>query len=288
MNNLVSVTPLEMNILLYSFQKSEIASQVDFIVGPSHLMSSLNMNGFSISLLKLEDGITEALTSEAEPVSWFIRKFGKISSIKSPKLPETMPYEPSENSRSRETIKAIAEELISLENELNALDEKVGDGDAGSTFATAGKKLLEVADKLPYANTAELLITIGRILARETGGSSGVLLSIMFTGAGNTYKEGSNLGRALMSGLQKMKNYGGAKEGERTMIDALQPAFKALENGENLDKVAEIARQGAESTKEITSTKFGRSSYLSESSLKNIPDPGAEAAARVFEKLVSL
>ena len=115
-----------------------------------------------------------------------------------------------------------------------------------------------------------------------------MLLSILFTGAGNAYKKESNLGKALMSGLQKMKDYGGAQEGERTMIDALQPAFMALENGENLDKVAENARKGAESTKKITNTKFGRSSYLSEDSLKNIPDPGAEAAARVFEKIASL
>ncbi|APS37478.1 dihydroxyacetone kinase subunit DhaK [Salegentibacter sp. T436] len=288
MNNLGRVTPIEMNILLNSFQKLEIARQVEYIIGPSQLMTSLNMSGFSISLLKLNEGLRDSLTSEVEPVSWFIRKFGGNSSIESPDLPDTMPFKPSENMQFKNAIKAVAEELISLENDLNAIDEKVGDGDAGSTFATAGKKLLEVADKLPYANTAELLITIGRILAREIGGSSGVLLSIMFTGAGNSYKEESNIGKALMSGLQKMKDYGGAKEGDRTMIDALQPAFSALENGKAIDVVAKKARQGADSTKEISSTKFGRSSYLSEESLKGIPDPGAEAVAIVFEKLASL
>ncbi|SFF77843.1 MULTISPECIES: dihydroxyacetone kinase subunit DhaK [Salegentibacter] len=288
MNNLGRVTPIEMNILLNSFQKLEIARQVEYIIGPSQLMTSLNMSGFSISLLKLNEGLRDSLTSEVEPVSWFIRKFGGNSSIESPDLPDTMPFKPSENMQFKNAIKAVAEELISLENDLNAIDEKVGDGDAGSTFATAGKKLLEVADKLPYANTAELLITIGRILAREIGGSSGVLLSIMFTGAGNSYKEESNIGKALMSGLQKMKDYGGAKEGDRTMIDALQPAFSALENGKKIDVVAKKARQGADSTKEISSTKFGRSSYLSEESLKGIPDPGAEAVAIVFEKLASL
>ena len=71
------------------------------------------------------------------------------------------------------------------------------------------------------------------------------------------------------------------------MIDALQPAFSALENSKAIDVVAKKARQGADSTKEISSTKFGRSSYLSEESLKGIPDPGAEAVAIVFEKLAS-
>ena len=89
----------------------------------------------------------------------------------------------------------------------------------------------------------------------------------------------------MLNGLDRMKEFGGAEEGQRTMIDALQPAFEALAEGKTLTEAAEGARAGADRTKEITQTKFGRSSYLSENSLDGIPDPGAEAAARVFEKL---
>ena len=190
------------------------------------------------------------------------------------------------NEKVEKSLKTITEELISLKKELNEIDEKVGDGDAGSTFAAGAKKIKELIPQLPLDNSAELFISIGRILARETGGSSGVLLSLMFTRAGNAYKENEHLGKALNEGLQKMKEFGGAEEGQRTMIDALQPAFKVLAEDGNLKTAAEKAREGAEKTKKITNTDFGRSSYLSEKSLKDIPDPGAEAVARVFEKLI--
>ncbi|MAN28835.1 MULTISPECIES: dihydroxyacetone kinase subunit DhaK [Mesonia] len=286
LNNLGSVTPIEMNILLHAFRKSELAAKVKCLVGPSQLMTSLNMNGFSLSLLQLDEEINKALTADVEPAAWIIREFGDVSSVSSPELPETLPFEATTNEKVEKSLKTITEELISLKKELNEIDEKVGDGDAGSTFAAGAKKIKELIPQLPLDNSAELFISIGRILARETGGSSGVLLSLMFTRAGNAYKENEHLGKALNEGLQKMKEFGGAEEGQRTMIDALQPAFKVLAEDGNLKTAAEKAREGAEKTKKITNTDFGRSSYLSEKSLKDIPDPGAEAVARVFEKLI--
>ncbi|SEB14341.1 dihydroxyacetone kinase subunit L [Pedobacter hartonius] len=178
--------------------------------------------------------------------------------------------------------------LVAIEKEINGLDAKVGDGDAGSTFSLTGKRLLSVVTKLPLNDTGKLLLTIGRILAREAGGSSGVLLSILFTAAGNTYSKDPDLGKALLEGLQKVKNYGGAEKGDRTMIDALQPAFEALANHESLAAAAQQARAGAEHTKTVINTKFGRSSYLSEAVLRDVPDPGAEVIARVFEKIAAM
>ena len=61
------------------------------------------------------------------------------------------------------------------------------------------------------------------------GGSSGVLMSIFFTAAGQKLEQGASMaGSALNAGLGQMKFYGGADEGDRTMIDALQPALAAL------------------------------------------------------------
>jgi len=288
LNNLGSVTPVEMNVLLNSFSKTSMAKNVKLLVGPGSFMTSLNMKGFSISVVKLNEEISEALLATCDPASWFISEFGKASSIKSPELPETLPFESSENAKTKKLLKEIAEELIDMKDEINALDEKVGDGDAGSTFASAGNNVLEVIDRLPYAKNWELFISIGRIFSREIGGSSGVLFSLLFTRAGNALKENDDLGKALLSGLDKMKDYGGAKQGERTMIDALQPAFEAIANGESMEEIKSAARKGADATKEITNTKFGRSSYLPEDSLKNVPDPGAEVVARVFEKLAAI
>ena len=287
-NNLGSVTPLEMNLIINSFSKTNLSSKVDYIIGPAQMMTSLNMNGFSLSMVLLDEEIEEALSAKNNIAHWHIRRYAKPEYLKSPELPETLQFEPSENNKHKQLVQEIAEYLIDLEAELNDLDEKVGDGDAGSTFATAGRKLKELKDKLPYDNISQLFTTVGRVLSREIGGSSGVLLSLLFTSAGSHLKENQNIGEAFLAGLQKMQDYGGAKQGERTMIDALEPAFESLANGESIKKASDKARKGADSTKEVTNTSAGRSSYLSENTLKDVPDPGAEMVARVLEKIAEI
>lgn len=286
-NNMGSVSPIEMSLLVNSFRKTKLAEKIDYMVGPAALMSSINMSGFSVSVLLLSPEIEKALLAEAEPIAWQVQAFKKPAEISSPKLPETIPYEASSNDQVYKLINNVAQLLVSIEKEINGLDAKVGDGDAGSTFALTGRRLLTVIDRLPLNDTGKLLLSIGRILAREAGGSSGVLLSILFTAAGTAYTKSPELGKSLLEGLQKVKNYGGAQTGDRTMIDALQPAFESLANGETISLVAQHARKGAEHTKTIINTKFGRSSYLSEEVLRNVPDPGAEVIARVFEKIAS-
>jgi len=286
-NNMGSVSPIEMSLLVNSFSKTKLAGQIDYMIGPGTLMSSINMSGFSVSILLLNEELEKALLAPAEPSAWQLQPFKKPSSVSSPKLPETIPYEASANGKVQKLIEDIGRLLVSIEKEINGLDAKVGDGDAGSTFALAGKRLLLVVEKLPLNDTGKLLLTIGRILAREAGGSSGVLLSILFTAAGNTYSKDPDLGKALAEGLQKVKDYGGAEQGDRTMIDALQPAFDALANHESLATAAQKAREGADNTKNIINTKFGRSSYLSEAVLRDVPDPGAEVIARVFGEIAS-
>ena len=286
-NNMGSVSPIEMSLLVNSFRKTKLAEKIDYMVGPAALMSSINMSGFSVSVLLLSPEIEKALLAEAEPIAWQVQAFKKPAEISSPKLPETIPYEASSNDQVYKLINNVAQLLVSIEKEINGLDAKVGDGDAGSTFALTGRRLLTVIDRLPLDDTGKLLLSIGRILAREAGGSSGVLLSILFTAAGTAYTKSPELGKSLLEGLQKVKNYGGAQTGDRTMIDALQPAFESLANGETISLVAQHARKGAEHTKTIINTKFGRSSYLSEEVLRNVPDPGAEVIARVFEKIAS-
>lgn len=286
-NNMGSVSPIEMSLLVNSFRKTKLAAKIDYMIGPAALMSSINMSGFSVSVLLLSPEIEKALLAEAEPIAWQVQAFKKPAEIISPKLPETIPYETSSNDQVYQLISNVAQLLVSIEKEINGLDAKVGDGDAGSTFALTGRRLLTVIDRLPLNDTGKLLLSIGRILAREAGGSSGVLLSILFTAAGTAYTKSPELGKSLLEGLQKVKDYGGAQTGDRTMIDALQPAFESLANGETISLVAQHARKGAEHTKTIINTKFGRSSYLSEEVLRNVPDPGAEVIARVFEKIAS-
>ncbi|MGL4405053.1 MAG: DAK2 domain-containing protein, partial [Notoacmeibacter sp.] len=119
-------------------------------------------------------------------------------------------------------------------------------------------------------------------------GSSGVLLAILFAAAGVAANEGASPAKAIQTGLMKMKHYGGANLGDRTMVDALEPALDALVAGKGLNFAAGAARKGAIATAKMKSAKAGRAAYVSAKNLGGVVDPGAEAAARVIEALAAM
>jgi dihydroxyacetone kinase len=90
---------------------------------------------------------------------------------------------------------------------------------------------------------------------------------------------------ALQAGLDRMMDYGGAKAGDRTMIDALQPALQSLQGSSDISVAARAARKGADATAAMTRARAGRSTYVSADNLKGINDPGAEAVALLLEGL---
>jgi dihydroxyacetone kinase len=180
-------------------------------------------------------------------------------------------------------LSAACTALIAAEAELNALDAKSGDGDTGSTVAAAVQSLANAIDKLPLADTAELFRAIGSTLSQSMGGSSGVILAIFFSSAGEAAANGNTLNNALISGLKRIQDVGGAQPGDRTMIDALTPALDALPHG--LTAAAQAARSGADATAQMTKARAGRATYVSASNLAGHNDPGAEAVALLLEHL---
>ena len=124
---------------------------------------------------------------------------------------------------------------------------------------------------------------LGNELSQTMGGSSGVILAIFFNATGDACARGLPLEKALAEGLDRVSQVGGAVVGDRTMIDALQPALDALPAG--IKKAAIAARNGADNTAKITKAKAGRAAYVPEENLKGHNDPGAEAVALVFEGL---
>jgi dihydroxyacetone kinase len=120
-------------------------------------------------------------------------------------------------------------------------------------------------------------------LSQTMGGSSGVLLAIFFAAAGDASAGGKSWIGALTAGLDRVMQVGGAKPGDRTMIDALAPALAALPQG--LVAATQAARAGADGTARMTRAKAGRASYLSADKLAGFNDPGAEGVARLFEDL---
>ncbi len=281
MNNLGSTTPLEMSVLTHALTKSGL---VKHIIGPAPLMTSLDMHGFSVSIMDVSPSEHAALATSVTMPAWT-----GMNNVVEPlvvRLPDGLtPIEPipSKNDGTRRIIENVANLLISSEAQLNALDAKSGDGDTGSTLATAAHALKTSLDRMPLADLTQLFPALGNELSQTMGGSSGVILAIYFNAAADACANGGSVQDALVEGLNRVSQVGGAKVGDRTMIDALSPALEALPNG--IAAAAVAARTGADKTASIHRAKAGRAAYVPEENLKGHNDPGAEAVALLFETL---
>ena len=284
LNNLGSTTPLEMGVLAEELMRSRLGRQIGWMVGPAPMMTSLDMRGFSVSLLPVTAEVERALMAPVAPVAWpGCLPVGPVATLPLPDGLTPIQPLPSQNPATRALIEDCCAVLIAAEGDLNALDAKSGDGDTGSTLATAARALVAALDRLPLADQTQLHRAIGQELSQTMGGSSGVLLAIFFAAAGDASAGGHDLIGALRAGLERIERVGGARPGDRTMIDALAPALGRLPEG--IAAAAAAARAGADATAGITRARAGRGSYLSEGSLAGHNDPGAEAVARLFEHL---
>ncbi|RWG87898.1 dihydroxyacetone kinase subunit DhaK [Mesorhizobium sp.] len=286
-NNLGSVPPLEMSLIANAVLASPLGKAVTLTVGPGHLMTALNMNGFSLSLIKLDAEREAALSAPVDPHAWPPAKPVRQPVVVAAAKPASRDATgvASRDTGAERLITAVCEKLISLEEALNGLDAKAGDGDTGSTVATGARSVLGRIDALPLADRAATLAAIGDTLGTSMGGSSGVLLSIFFTAAAQSLKGGAALGKALLAGLDRMTFYGGAKIGDRTMVDSLEPALKALD-ASGLEAAAKAARHGAEATAAMQKAKAGRSAYVGRQ--LDIADPGAFAVAEAFAAVAAM
>lgn len=288
-NNLGGVSALEMALLTKELAQSALKENIAYLIGPAPLVSALDMKGFSLTLLKLNDLFEKALHEEVETLGW--QKpvaFAPLRVQEHSAIHDRVEYTASDNPRVAEIVSTVTQTLIQLENRLNALDAKVGDGDTGSTFAQGARDIAQRLEKkqLPLNDVSTLLLLVGERLATVMGGSSGVLMSIFFTAAGQTLHDGQPLPEALLSGLAQMKQYGGADLGDRTLIDALQPALEALQKGD-LQAAAQAANAGAEATANMVKAGAGRSSYVNKENLEGVTDPGAVAVAEVFKAMTA-
>lgn len=286
LNNLGGTTPLEMSVLAEELTHSRIGGQIRWLVGPAAMMTSLDMHGFSVSLLPVSKTEEALLQAPVAPWVWpGCLALGPVSILPLPDGLSPIQPLPSKNDETRRFIEKCCNILIAAEDDLNALDAKSGDGDTGSTLATAARALVTALDRMPLADLTQLYRAIGVELSQTMGGSSGVLLAIFFAAAGDASSSGSDSIGALKAGLDRVMQVGGAKPGDRTMIDAMMPALNALENG--IDAAAREARQGADATSRITRARAGRASYVSEAALSGHNDPGAEAVALLLEQLAA-
>lgn len=284
LNNLGGTSALEMSVLAHELTQSALAGHLSHVVGPAAMMTSLDMRGFSVSLLPATEGDLAALGAPVDVPAWpGLASLAPLAVLPMPEGIAPAPAAASEDARVRRWLVTACTALLEAAADLNALDAKSGDGDTGSTLAGAARALLERGDRLPLADPPALCRAIGQTLGQSMGGSSGVLLAIFFSAAGEAAAAGAGAGDALRAGLARMQEIGGACLGDRTMVDALAPALEAL--GEGLPAAAAAARAGADLTATMHRARSGRAVYVGAAQLAGHVDPGAEAVARLFAAL---
>lgn len=286
LNNLGGASVLEMSVLAHELAQSDLKDQIKFVVGPAAMMTSLEMRGFSVSIYPATSDDIMALQSPTPLCAW--PTMNRLLPVQVNELPDGLrPMRPlaSDHAATRSFLTKCCQIMIASEKDLNALDAKSGDGDTGSTLAGASRALIEAMDRLPLADHTQLYRAIGQELSQTMGGSSGVLLAIFFAAAGDAAASGQTMREALAAGLARMQEIGGARVGDRTMVDALEPALEQLQHG--VPAAASAARAGANRTAEMLRAKAGRASYINAEQLKGHIDPGAEAVARLFEELTA-
>jgi len=187
----------------------------------------------------------------------------------------------------------IAASVRAERDYLVQLDAAIGDGDHGINLNRGFDAVTLALSTEPDGTPGKLLILSGKTLISTVGGASGALYGTFFlqasTIAGNrTELSPSEFGSVLEKGLAGIVLRGKATIGDKTMVDALQPAIKAykhsIESGETLDqalsKAASAAEEGLKSTIPLVARK-GRASYLGERSAGH-PDPGATSTLILF------
>jgi dihydroxyacetone kinase len=282
LNNLGSVPPIEMGVVAREVLRSDLGRRVRLLLGPGPFMTALNMNGFSLSLLRLDAAREAALRAPVASPAWTgMLAPAPITALPMPGASGVEAPPASDDPALAATLRAACDRLIALEDALNRLDARAGDGDTGSTAAAGARSVIAALPRLPLADPAATCRRIGDLLATSMGGSSGVLLSILFTATGQKLSSGAGLADALHEGLERVRFYGGAAPGDRTLIDAFAPAITALRNG-GLAEAAAAAEQGAAATAGMRHARAGRAAYLGVNDLSGAPDAGAEAVAAVF------
>lgn len=284
LNDLGGVPPLEMAVATGSLLAS-MKHEVALVFGPGRLMTSLDMKGLSVSALPITPELERMLLDEVGPAAWPRgRRVTKVAPIALSALAKKG-APPSPEPVRRALVAAACTALIESAAELDALDAKVGDGDTGSTFATAARAVLAGLDDLPLADPAALCAEIAARLSTVMGGSSGALLAIGLSAMAVALAASPSWPQAFHDGAQRIQRYGGAAEGDRTMLDALLPAARAFAESGSLAAAAAAAAKGAESTAAMLAARAGRASYVPPEALRGVPDPGAVAVARVLGAL---
>nr|WP_217443563.1 dihydroxyacetone kinase family protein [Myxococcus sp. CA051A] len=254
-------------------------------------LSALEMPGCSLSVLKLDDSRLARLDAKTTAPAWGGE--GRLAPERPVRSVPTTPLTPPSQEarqpgmeRVKEAALAVAAAFEASETRLTELDSAAGDGDLGLSLSR-GAAAIRTLPESSWTNPSRALTSIGDALRRAIGGSSGPFYATALLRAARRLSEGSTDAPAWADAfglaVDAVAQLGGARPGDRTMLDALKPAADAfareLKAGRSTAEAWAATvlegEQGAEATARMQ-PRLGRASYLGSRAL-GVPDAGAAA-----------
>lgn len=274
-------------------------------------MTSLNMPGFSLTLLRLpRDGDDAPVSAKeivdllAEPCdapgwSWSAHvppKFDSEQDI------SQAPTEASKSARSlaaadpavfEKAIKDACNALVENEREITRLDSIAGDGDCGLTLRSGAQGVLEQIEQghISGKDVVRSVINISQACEAKMDGTSGALYSIWFSALAQGLQASKSevadtktWAQALNSALEKLYTYTPARPPSRTLVDPLDAFVRSLASSSDVQVAAIAAAKAAEATSNLA-PRAGRATYVESERLKGIMDPGAMGLKVILEAI---
>ena len=193
-----------------------------------------------------------------------------------------------------EMVKQVALSIIDSEPLLTDADRNLGDGDHGLGMERGMKAVLDKIESSSFNQISDVLKSAGMAMMSSMGGASGALFGTLFRNGGKALDgeetlNSEGLKNFLNAANDGVKLRGGASPGDKTMIDALEPAAREASKNislplyELISLVSQAADRGKEESKDMIAT-MGRAKTLGERSLGH-PDAGACSVAIILKSM---
>lgn len=192
----------------------------------------------------------------------------------------------------RQMLVYIADKVIDNKDFLTEVDSAIGDGDHGIGMAGGMKRAKEKLTAQTFDDVYQVFAAAGKSMLMSMGGASGVIFGSLYQAGAKGMEPAESIGAAELAemeakSLAAIKQRGKAEVGDKTMVDALEPAVVAMRKNADkglhamLEAAEAAAKQGVEDTKEYVA-KFGRAKSLFERAV-GYQDAGATSVWLIFQ-----
>ncbi|TKV71379.1 dihydroxyacetone kinase family protein [Rhizobium sp. AU243] len=299
-NGLGSTPPMELAVVARSaVTRLEAKGVVVERAWAGTFLSALDMPGFSLSVMHVDGAMLNLMDAPTDAGAW--PRGGAVNRnrvLPSAGVEKSMTAEiriTAAGERLRSAAERVARALIAAEPILTQLDSVTGDGDLGTSMVRGAEAILALLGE-SFADVSGGLMAMANAMRKAIGGSSGPFYA---TGlmrasrhlAGIEKPTAQQMAEAFVAAVLAVSELGGAKPGDRTMIDALHPAAEAFRDKLAAGASADVAWRsasaagiaGAEATTSMK-PRLGRASYLGERAIGH-PDAGAVAVSIWLEAI---